>query len=58
MPVHRINFECRNCGSSNIKVPNDTPESERVVCNECGEFFGTVGQIKDELRRQARETRH
>lgn len=57
MGAHKVTLKCNKCGGSNFTIPNDAPPSARIVCNDCGQDFSSLGELKMEIERQAAEQR-
>ena len=55
--MRRFQLKCQECGNSDFTLPQDGAESMRIICNKCGTFFATLGELRTEMSGQAAVTR-
>lgn len=44
--IGEIGFQCKECGSTEFRYPDDATDSGVVSCNGCGQLIGTIAEIK------------
>jgi hypothetical protein len=50
-----IKLECADCGSDQCKLAGREEDTTWLVCQECGTHLITLGELRDEIARQARD---
>ena len=50
-----VELHCGRCGSANYSLPGGIEEAATLLCNDCGEEMGRVGDLFDELLVQVQE---
>jgi hypothetical protein len=50
-----IKLECADCGSDQCKLAGAEEDSSWLVCQTCGTHLITLGELRDEIARQARD---
>jgi DNA-directed RNA polymerase subunit RPC12/RpoP len=50
-----IRLECADCGSDRCAIAGEEEDSSWVVCQDCGSKLITLGELRDEIARQARD---
>jgi hypothetical protein len=48
----RLHLSCRACGSNRIAFNQAVSDSCAVVCEDCGGWFGTYGELKQKVAEQ------
>ena len=50
-----IKLECADCGSDQCRLAGAEDDSNWLVCQECGAHVITLGELRDEIARLARD---
>ena len=50
-----VEIHCGKCGSANYSLPGGAEAGAPIVCNDCGETFGTIAALQAELIAQVVE---
>ena len=50
-----VKLECHDCGSERCALLGGDDDSDWIVCQDCNANLITMGQLRDEIARQARE---
>lgn len=50
-----IRLECADCGSDRCVIAGDEDDSSWIICEDCGAHVITLGELRDEIARQARD---
>jgi hypothetical protein len=50
-----IKLECADCGSDQCKLVGREEDTSWLVCQVCGTHLITLGELRDEIARQARD---
>ena len=44
-----VELHCDLCGSANLTLPPRGDAGGTILCNDCGESHGTLGELAEEL---------
>ena len=50
-----VKLECHECGSDRCALVGGDADSDWIVCEDCHANLITMGQLRDEIARQARD---
>lgn len=50
-----IATQCKECGSTELSIPDDADDNSPVSCKACGIVFGTYGALRAKSREVAKD---